>query len=264
MVKSIFNSEQIDFIKNNYSNVTYQQMSDMELFNGLDSKQIRSKARALGLSKTRKFNSDYFNLIDTENKAYWLGFIYADGYIVYNKNNRNYETGIEIHTNDKYMLDKLNQELGNQHKITSRKRNIEFNGYEYISSCSRLRIYSKDICDALIEHGVDINKTNSSIYPKVQHNLFMHFLRGFLDGDGCIYAPEDKLKAIHFTNANKEFLEYIQQQLLSINIDSNIHKEKDKKYRLYISMKQAKEFLDKIYEDCSIKLERKYQIYNSL
>lgn len=122
MVKTIFNETQLDYIRDNYNNMTYTEMSQLELFNGLDKKQIRNKARVLGISKTRKFDDSYFNKIDTINKAYWLGLIYADGFISFNEQRRNYEFGIELHTDDKYILDQLNDELGGVHKVTSRKK----------------------------------------------------------------------------------------------------------------------------------------------
>lgn len=265
MVKSIFNVQQIEFIKSNYENMSYTDMSKLPLFENINGTQIRNKARVLGCSRARKFSKRYFQFIDSEVKAYWLGFIYADGFLTYNKERRNYELGIEIHTDDKYILDLLNYELGNSHKITSRKRNISFNGYDYISNCSRIRVYSKDICDDLIAHGIVPDKTNSNKHPLIQDDiLFLHFLRGFLDGDGCIYQKDNKLQAVHFTNANVPFLEYVQKRLDSLNIKSTIYREKDKKYRLNISLIDSKMFLDLIYKNSSIKLERKYTIYKNL
>ena len=56
MSNRVFNEKQIEFIKENYMEMTYSNMSRIELFTGLSEKQIRNKARNIGLSKTRKFN----------------------------------------------------------------------------------------------------------------------------------------------------------------------------------------------------------------
>ena len=90
-IKRVFNDLQLQFIKENYNNMTYLEMSKLELFNGLTSKQIRTKASTMGLKKKRQFNKNYFYDIDSEEKAYWLGLIYADGYVTDNN-----EFGIEL------------------------------------------------------------------------------------------------------------------------------------------------------------------------
>jgi len=183
-MRKIFNKEQIEFIKNNYKVMTYKQMSLLELFNGLNEKQIRNKALSLKCKKERSFNKDYFEKIDSEEKAYWLGFIYADGYVVFNEKTRSYELGIEIHKKDEYLLEMLNKSLGNSHKIKNRKRDVSFNGYKYEQNTSNIRIYSKKIVSDLIKNGVGTNKTNSLSHPilKCDKILFLHFLRGFFDG----------------------------------------------------------------------------------
>lgn len=265
MVKSIFTQQQIEFIKKNYQSISYTDMSKLPLFENINGTQIKNKARVLGCSRVRKFDTRYFQNIDSEMKAYWLGFIYADGFITYKPKNRNYELGIEIHSDDRYMLDLLNKELGNKHKISSRKRNISFNGYDYVSECSRIRVYSKQLCNDLMSHNITTDKTNSSLHPSIENDeLFIHFIRGFLDGDGCIYALDNKLQAVHFTNSNDEFLYYIKYRLEAFNIKSAVYKEKDKKYRLNISLTDSKRFLDILYHNNSIKLERKYTIYKNL
>ena len=134
-MKKIFNEIQLQFIKNNYNNITYKEMSKLELFTGLTDKQIRTKAATMGLRKQRQFNKQYFKSINDSNKAYWLGFIYADGYITYSN-----ELGIELQYSDKEHLEKLNELIGGVHKVTRRKRNQKFNGYGCIHINKKNRV----------------------------------------------------------------------------------------------------------------------------
>jgi len=103
-MKSIFTIEHINFMKNNYDIMTYKEIGNHL---GFTERQIRSKINGMGLSKTRKFNKDYFKEIKSPNQAYWLGFIYADGYLVRRPKSRNYELGIEIQDSDFNLLEDL-------------------------------------------------------------------------------------------------------------------------------------------------------------
>lgn len=260
-MKSIFSEEQLEFIKLNYDKMTYVEIAN--LF-GMTDKQVRNKARKLGLSKLRKFDKRYFEIINTNNKAYWLGFIYADGYLV--NNNRSKELGIELKFDDKYILEKFNEELGNVHKIIEKHQVKNFNNYTYETHSALLRIYSKFIYEDLIDKNILPNKTNEKLFPTCNNEYFFDFLRGFLDGDGCISLNSKKnLLTVHFTNSNPEFLDYLNEKIEShLGIKGSIYKETDKKYKLYYFRKDdVKILLDKMYESSETKLIRKYEIYKS-
>ena len=260
-MKSIFTDEQIEFLKLNYDKMKYSEIAD--LF-GLTERQVRGKINGLGLSKIRKFNSNYFKEINTRNKAYWLGFIYADGYIIKSKKGQG-ELGIELNKEDSYILDMFNKELGNVHNVEFKHSKKNFNGYTYETNSCIIRIYSKEIVDDLFNLNILQNKTNKIEYP-ICDEYFFDFLRGFMDGDGCIYLNKNKKSLnVHFTNSNPQFLEYLKKEIKTrIDIEGSIYKEKEKKYRLYYFRKDdVKILLDKIYENSETKLFRKFNIYKS-
>lgn len=257
-MKRVFNDMQIKFIKKNYKTTTYVDMSNMPLFAGLTDKQIRNKARSLGIKKTRTFNDTYFDQINTKEKAYFLGLIYADGYVA---NDR--EFGMSLIYTDRYILDLLNQELGGVHIVKERKRNTSFNGYNYVTHTADFRVYSKPICDGLAKNGISARKTNSNEHPKVDEEFIQHFIRGYFDGDGCIYKhTQQRYNMVHFTCGSKKFLEYLADIITkNIGIHGKIYKEKDKKYRLmYYRKVDAEALLDYVYHDSdNLRLKRKYE-----
>ena len=114
MSKAIFTKEQINFMINNYETMQYKEIGNIL---GFTERQIRGKLNNMGYTKNRKFNNRYFQHIDTPLKAYFLGYIFADGWVCHNNATHNYEFGMELQEQDKYVLEKLNSELGGVHKI---------------------------------------------------------------------------------------------------------------------------------------------------
>lgn len=222
--------------------------------------------------KIRKFNDSYFSNITTPSQAYWLGFIYADGAVVYNTQIRNYELTIELDYHDKYILEEFNKTLGNAHEVTDRIRTKQICDYkkQSTSHTSRIRIYSKRIVEDLMDNNIIPNKTDYPNYPTVSKELFWDFMRGYLDGDGCIYVNRQKpatKSAVHITSSHKEVFEYIQEMLKSeYGINSKIYQEKERKYRLMIiTYEDIMKFLEYIYySDDAIRLNRKYKKYIEL
>lgn len=262
-MKKIFSDEQIQFIKDNYRTMPYRDIA--AALGGFTERQVRGKINGMGLKKNREFNEDYFMLIDSPNRAYWLGFLYADGWVVNNDSSHTYEVSIELNSEDEYILRELAYELGDVHKITYSHDTRDFNGYHYETNSAVLRIYSKRMVHDLISNGVVERKTCSDRFPKI--GVFLRdFVRGYLDGDGCIYNNKNKYASpvIHFTNANKEFLNYLNMAIeCELGIKGSIYSERENKHRLMFYRKDdVKTLLDWIYYDSSKPmLLRKYNKY---
>ena len=261
-MKSIFTIKQIEYLKINYDKMSYKEIADNL---GFTERQIRGKINGMGLVKIRQFNDEYFKNIIKHNQAYWLGFIYADGYVVLNQKSGNCELGIELKQTDIELLECFNRELGNVHKIHIQHKHKNFNGYQYETDSCIIRIYSKKIVKDLMNLSVYPNKTNRNEFPKCD-NLFWDFFRGFNDGDGCLHISKRNHMFIQLTNSNKDFLNYLKDNIyLLLNIQGSIYQETDHKYRLvYFRKNDVKLLLDTIYKDENcIKLQRKYNIYKS-
>lgn len=256
--KNMFSKDAIDFMVNNYKTMEYSEIAD---YLNLIERQVRGKINNMGLSKTRKFDKYYFHNIDSATKAYILGFIYADGYVVKNVATRNYEFAMQLQSEDKYILEKINDELGGVHHIShiNPKEKI-IDGHKTISGHQDyLRVYSKDIVDDLISHGIVPDKTHNYEIPIFPQEYFFDFLRGYIAGDGCYYNS-GKNVYMHITCACSYVLEWIQQILQSYEINTYIKKEKELKYRLYCTnTNDMKTLMNLLYYDgCALYLYRKY------
>lgn len=239
--KNMFTDEDIEFMKAHYKDMEYKEIAKVL---GFTERQIRGKINNMGLNKVRNFNDRYFQYIDTSLKAYFLGYIYADGWVIYNTKCRNYEFGMELQIGDKYILDKLNEELGGVHIVTTRPERQQWivGNLCNAGKMCKLRVYSQKFVKDLIDNGIKTNKTLKPDYPIVDDRFFFDWLRGYIDGDGCFYNGRSSV--MHITCSHIEPLEYIHKKLKEYNIKTSVYKcEGERKYRIYCCDKQSMSIL---------------------
>jgi hypothetical protein len=267
LFENTFENWEEEYIKQNYKNKTYREISDyLNLSNKIKKteKQVRRKARYLNISKyNNTINKNYFENIDSQEKAYWLGFVYADGYIC--ATCRNGELAIELCQRDIEHLKKIDKTLNANVEIKCFENYLKIADNKHFSNTKSclIRFYSKKIVEDLHNNGIDFNKTYSNMFPKIEDKtLFLHYLRGFIDGDGCIYKSK-KRYYVSMVGMNYNHLKYIQDTLLlNYNIKTSIYKKTETIYSLNINGDIIK-FLDLLYKDATIYLERKYQLYQN-
>lgn len=257
--------EEISFLKDNYKSMTYKQLSE---YLNRSKTAIDLKINRLGLKKEKyTYNHDYFACIDTADKAYWLGFIYADGGIFVNEKLNSCELSIKLQLCDINHLKKFNKSINgnNQISIFDRRCNLNDNYYQ---GC-QIRLYSEKIVHDLEKQGVCQNKSLVIEMPNIPEYFISHFIRGVFDGDGCItksnHVNGKSYIRCDFTSGSKKFLEQLRKKLYEHNISSYICNDHDNVLRLVIGgMKNCDTFLKFIYNDANIYLDRKYEKKNRL
>jgi len=233
-------------------NIHYSRVRDILIRNGvtLRSNKINS----------RKYHVDhnYFKEIDNEEKAYWLGFIYADGYI--SSAEKSKKIGISLSDVDKEHLQKFNKSINSDYPI---KEYTSESGYSVGNKYCRTLITSENLYDDLLRHGVYEHKSLILNPPNITDDLKRHFIRGYLDGDGTI-SHNGNSYYVGFVGT-KMMLEWIYEYAKENNIKFNFRIEKRKEeceaYSFKIHGYNAYKFLEKIYSDSSIYLNRKYRRY---
>lgn len=247
-------NEEIEFLKQNYQEKSYKEIGEIL---GRKEQAIRSKLHYLGLKKDiHHCNYDYFSVIDTEDKAYWLGFIYADG----NVNKAKNTLTINLQAGDKDHLAKLNKCLDGNYavKVTEDKRGDK----TYWNA--RLSVYSTKLVSDLIDKGVVPNKTFVITFPIIRDDLIHHFIRGYFDGDGTVCERKHKKNpsdlACSFVCGNQEFLDSVRAILFENDIKSYIvHDKGNKVYLSLAGLQNTDNFLKYIYKDATIYLDRKFE-----
>lgn len=214
------------------------------------------------------YNKDYFSVIDTHDKAYWLGFLYADGCITrfYNKDHsvRSMSLEITLCEQDRKHLEKFNNCL--ESNISIKERHSKIGNKIYNSF--RLTINNTKLCNDLIDLKCTPNKTYSIQFPTfdiVPYIFMRDFIRGYFDGDGCLSITQyyNKPHMVANITGMEDMLSSISSFLFSekiINKYPAIHKNKrSKAVEIFFYGNDMYYFLDYIYSDSVLHLDRKYQ-----
>lgn len=194
-------------------------------------------------------NENFFHLIDTEYKAYVLGFITADG----NINNNGYakKLNIGLHKKDDIILYDILKCMDTNYPVNYSKR------LTYISITSDL------LCDDILRiWKLPLSKDRLPYYD-IDSFLLPHYIRGILDGDGWISKGKNNKFELGFCGYYP-IIEFLYEVFLNkFDINLKIHPKKSI-YTLQITtINHIGYILDWIYQDCNITLERKKEVYHN-
>lgn len=160
-------------------------LTEMAKREGIDRRTLSSHFKKLGIEVINKqnrpkFNKHIFDTIDTEEKAYWLGFIFADGYIGSTPLDPNkksvYNFEISLKLSDLEHLEKFKQ-------FISFEKDVVCDNYR-----CRIMIANKHFWNILNGYGCIPRKSLTLQFPDKSifksSDLVRHFIRGYFDGDG--------------------------------------------------------------------------------
>ena len=223
---------------------------------------LHKRLRALNLSlKHTHFNDHIFDCINSSEKAYWLGFLYADGHIKQDKN----ALSITVCEKDITHLEKFRAFIQAKRFCAIKKHITKLGGKEYISY--RIGCGSKHLKDTLIKLGCVPQKSLVLTFPNLNiftnPNFVYDFIRGYVDGDGCLYfTPTGNLNLEII--GTPEFLIGIKQ--IFPNKFSELLGDKrwtERTKRIVSCGNNSKIVLDALYKDATVYLDRKYKKYTT-
>lgn len=206
-------------------------------------------------SRRYKLNEHYFDDIDTEEKAYWLGFMAADGYVA--EKPSEHFVGISVSDKDRQHLEKFKIALEADYPI---KEYVVKQGFKPGVRYVRLCIRNEHLYNQLLKHGIVPHKTTELKFPTtIPEQLIRHFVRGYFDGNGSFAKSKGKDYTFKF-NGTYDFL----QGLLKV-LNSNTKILKDTRannyYVCFGGHYQVLRIGDWLYNESTIYLERKYERY---
>lgn len=215
--------------------------------------------------KKYHINDTVFDIIDTEEKAYWLGLLMADGYNHQNKSC----VALRLQAEDKEILEKYKIFLNTDAPIYIFNRTTKVNKLN--RNYCELNICSPKFSESLAKIGCIQGKTYTLEFPIISKCLESHFIRGFFDGDGCISITKRKDRT---ENSFQYQLNFVGKESVLLKIQDIIcsntgvfrtklrnRKGSFAKCISWSGRKVCKRILDYLYQDATIYLDRKYNKY---
>lgn len=229
---------------------------------GIESRTMSSLKRKYPL------NEHFFDEINTEEKAYILGLLYADGY-------NNVERGavsLRLREDDKEVLEKIKNLIQPTKQLNYEIKKTDCKGcYKNTKNQYKLSISSRYISQRLLELGCGQAKTHTLIFPneeQVPKHLQKHFIRGYFDGDGSVSVSGQKMFSII---GSQEFIYELQTVIMDC-VELSRTKlydrfpERNTNIRSlnYCGKPQTIRFGKWLYEDATIYIERKKLKFDSI
>lgn len=128
-----------------------------------------------GLYRKYTLNEKYFDDIDSQEKAYWLGFLFADGY----NNERRAEVKLCLNKDDSNHIELFKKAIGSNQPLKENACNKRDNTVQIV-------ICNKHFSAQLAELGCFQDKSLHLRFPNIDKKYEQSFMLGYFDGDGCI------------------------------------------------------------------------------
>ena len=235
-----------------------------------NNRQVPESRKGIGGRKRQcTLNENYFQELDSKDKAYFLGFIYADGFITKPSHGQNILglTLAEIEPIDKFKkYIQTNKKVGYYKKTSSYSNK----SYEY-----KLALNSDKLVSDIEKLGVVERKTLTLTFPNLREDLIPHFIRGYFDGDGSVFLHKDSREEYSYNEylginicGTKEFLIALTKHLPFLEEGQCVYKEKRRKTNCWnlkmTSNIRSLELYHYMYKDCNdLYLSRKREKFEN-
>lgn len=263
MKKKEFTSEQTQEIIQKYlNNCSLQTIANNYQVSRTVITRILKDAQIKLRERTHKYTANYniFENIDTAEKAYWLGFLAADGCNYSREHNASIILNIQV--KDILHLQKFQTFCETDAPII---QYIANGGFSNNTPMARLVLNSKKMSQDLSRAGVMPAKSLILKQPQIDPQFYLPFILGYFDGDGSIYQSTNTNYIISI-EGTKELLNWIceilkwdtklEQRVINPNIN-NYYIRCGGTNKPYYLLKQ-------LYDSCETHLDRKYNIYKNL
>ncbi len=171
------------------------------------------------------------------------------------KSNRSGELRLKLGIKDKPHIIRFKNCLGSTHLVEDSISVVKIGNVEHVSDVASFSIYNTKLVKDLIELGCVNNKTFKIRIPSLGDGLMRHFIRGYFDGDGCIYI--NKGCGFCSITSNFEFINDLSQILGYGRIIKH-----GKVFNLaFYHKEKIRDFYNLLYNESSIYLDRKRMVF---
>lgn len=203
----------------------------------------------------------FFQNINTEENAYFLGLIISDGNIFKDNTGRQASISITLDLKDKYLLTKFKEVVNSNTSIVHDGR-----------GCGQIAVRSNIMAKDLEQYGVVPRKSYYTYLPQnINDKVMNHLIRGIFDGDGSIQAKINYdnrfLHNFSFCGTHK-LMEDISNycfEKLQLKQKPTIYDYKDRELSEIKIQNKGDMYIfgEWLYKDATIFMNRKKNIYNN-
>lgn len=217
-------------------------------------------------SKAKLYNpllkEDFFKVIDSEEKAYFLGLLITDGNVFIDEkniqNNRQASISITLQKQDAYLLEKFLTCLNANTTVASDGR-----------QCNSVAVRSNEMANDLKQYGIIPRKTLYTYLPKIKQDLMPHLIRGILDGDGSICMKQTSRRFVHwiaFSGTHKlmqDIIDYV-DDIIGLKIKPKVYDYEGKHLSefKFQNIEDIYKFGVYIYKNATLYMERKKDLFD--
>ena len=266
MLKIEFTNEQIQEMIKLYEedNLSLNKIANkFNVSRGVISRVFKENADKVTIrQRTHKYKADYnkFENIDSAEKAYWLGFLAADGCVYTRENNASII--INIHNKDKEHLEKFKKFMNSNAEIIE---HIQNDGFSNNTPMVKFVLNSKKMAQDLIDKGVVQRKSLILNKPKINEEFYLPYILGYFDGDGALYQSKTNKEFYFSLQGTKEILEWILKTLnITLKLEKRVNDNKNSYYIRCGGFNKPYNLLNKLYNSVNVHLDRKFEIYQAL
>lgn len=203
---------------------------------------------------TYTVNESYFEKVDTQEKAYILGWMYSDGNVMKDR------WRIQIQQQDSYILEWIAKEVGYNgplYTIPPRKQHSGRKWQTCLNVSRSKMVKDLEKLGCMMKKSLVIKFPDESVVPP---HLKPHFIRGVFDGDGSVRRTRKNSIQCGIIGSRS----FISGLISSLELDNLVYKLYERKSCLHLvfsKRKNAINFLSFIYNNSKIHLSRKFNIY---
>lgn len=204
------------------------------------------------INRKYSVNDKYFDIIDSEDKAYFLGLMLSDGCVYKPRRSKSSSYKVTLASTDRDIIDKFILSIEYTGKPFILDKNAKIKGQR---ECYCVSFPSNYMAESLYRIGVTPRKSMTVKYPLINRDLERHMIRGIIDGDGHI-----RKNCIELTMGSKIFLETMSRRitdLFSIK-PKEVSTIRDRYFKLYYPQKSMIKILKNIYLESNWYIDRKY------
>jgi hypothetical protein len=211
-----------------------------------------------GVADYKRYDQTVFANVDTEEKAYWLGMLVADGYVIDSRRDCELQIGLQLV--DAEHVERFRAFLGSPNPVV-----LVASRSERARAMHRVVVHSDRMARDLAKFGVVPRKTRNTYLPLLNRNLMPHLLRGVFDGDGTVSRRGDGGVLFGYCGSPRFIHEVRMWLICTLGLaDNRVASVGSSRVIQWTGREDVRKLARYLYGTASVYLQRKYELVRGL